>query len=82
MTEKFILCIFHHNRLLDRDQVGDEETTLDDEDENGFLKAFKVDYQIICIYIFVLLMFIHFGFGLLMCRCYLPGTHHFIARNI
>ncbi|XP_073223963.1 CHD3-type chromatin-remodeling factor PICKLE isoform X2 [Cicer arietinum] len=29
------------DRLLDRDQVGDEEATLD-EDENGFLKAFKV----------------------------------------
>jgi hypothetical protein len=34
--------IFLHNRLLDRDQVVDEETTLDDEDEDGFLKAFKV----------------------------------------
>lgn len=30
------------DRLLDRDQVVDEETTLDDEDEDGFLKAFKV----------------------------------------
>ncbi|KAL2346668.1 hypothetical protein Fmac_000668 [Flemingia macrophylla] len=30
------------DRLLDRDQVGDEEATLDDEDEDGFLKAFKV----------------------------------------
>ncbi|XP_061365248.1 CHD3-type chromatin-remodeling factor PICKLE isoform X2 [Gastrolobium bilobum] len=30
------------DRLLDRDQVGVEEATLDDEDENGFLKAFKV----------------------------------------
>ncbi|KAK2398961.1 protein CHROMATIN REMODELING [Trifolium repens] len=30
------------DRLLDRDQVGDEEATLDDEDENGLLKAFKV----------------------------------------
>ncbi|GAU17725.1 hypothetical protein TSUD_07870 [Trifolium subterraneum] len=29
------------DRLLDRDQVGDEEATLDDENENGFLKAFK-----------------------------------------
>ncbi|XP_047157563.1 CHD3-type chromatin-remodeling factor PICKLE isoform X1 [Vigna umbellata] len=30
------------DRLLDRDQVGDEEATLDDEEEDGFLKAFKV----------------------------------------
>ncbi|XP_027333357.1 CHD3-type chromatin-remodeling factor PICKLE [Abrus precatorius] len=30
------------DRLLDRDQVGDEDATLDDEDEDGFLKAFKV----------------------------------------
>jgi len=30
------------NRLLDREQVGDEETSLDDEEEDGFLKAFKV----------------------------------------
>ncbi|RDY08117.1 CHD3-type chromatin-remodeling factor PICKLE, partial [Mucuna pruriens] len=30
------------DRLLDRDQVGDEEAALDGEDEDGFLKAFKV----------------------------------------
>ncbi|CAL0327180.1 unnamed protein product [Lupinus luteus] len=30
------------DRLLDRDQVGNEEATLEDEDEDGFLKAFKV----------------------------------------
>ncbi|KAK8465456.1 hypothetical protein PHAVU_009G088700 [Phaseolus vulgaris] len=30
------------DRLLDRDQVGHEEATLDDEEEDGFLKAFKV----------------------------------------
>ncbi|KAJ8751693.1 hypothetical protein K2173_025859 [Erythroxylum novogranatense] len=30
------------DRLLDREQVGDEETLLDDEEEDGFLKAFKV----------------------------------------
>ncbi|KAI7995163.1 CHD3-type chromatin-remodeling factor PICKLE [Camellia lanceoleosa] len=30
------------DRLLNRDQVGEEEVTLDDEEENGFLKAFKV----------------------------------------
>ncbi|KAK9280656.1 hypothetical protein L1049_014353 [Liquidambar formosana] len=30
------------DRLLDREHVGDEEATLDDEEENGFLKAFKV----------------------------------------
>lgn len=30
------------DRLLDREQVGDEEATLDDEEEDGFLKAFKV----------------------------------------
>ncbi|XP_042503732.1 CHD3-type chromatin-remodeling factor PICKLE [Macadamia integrifolia] len=30
------------DRLLDRDQVGAEETTMDDEEEDGFLKAFKV----------------------------------------
>ncbi|KAK1369927.1 CHD3-type chromatin-remodeling factor PICKLE [Heracleum sosnowskyi] len=30
------------DRLLDRDQVVDEEATLDEEEEDGFLKAFKV----------------------------------------
>lgn len=29
-------------RLLDREQAVDEEATVDDEEENGFLKAFKV----------------------------------------
>jgi hypothetical protein len=43
VLEDFIPHIFLYNRLLDRDQVVDEEATLDDEDEDGFLKAFKVD---------------------------------------
>ncbi|KAG5225209.1 CHD3-type chromatin-remodeling factor PICKLE [Salix suchowensis] len=30
------------HQLLDREQIGDEETSLDDEEEDGFLKAFKV----------------------------------------
>ncbi|KAK1550249.1 hypothetical protein Q3G72_016142 [Acer saccharum] len=30
------------DRLLDRDQVRNEEASLDDEEEDGFLKAFKV----------------------------------------
>ncbi|KAK4415413.1 CHD3-type chromatin-remodeling factor PICKLE [Sesamum alatum] len=30
------------DRLLDREQVGDEEAAVDDEEEDGFLKAFKV----------------------------------------
>ncbi|KAL3656097.1 hypothetical protein CASFOL_000493 [Castilleja foliolosa] len=30
------------DRLLNRDQVGDEEASLDDEEDDGFLKAFKV----------------------------------------
>ncbi|XVF35658.1 hypothetical protein REPUB_Repub18cG0165100 [Reevesia pubescens] len=30
------------DRLLDREQVGDEEAPVDDEEEDGFLKAFKV----------------------------------------
>ncbi|CAI0444180.1 unnamed protein product [Linum tenue] len=30
------------NRLLDREHIGEEEATLDDEEEDGFLKAFKV----------------------------------------
>ncbi|XP_050216353.1 CHD3-type chromatin-remodeling factor PICKLE [Mercurialis annua] len=30
------------DRLLDREQVGNEETSVDDEEEDGFLKAFKV----------------------------------------
>ncbi|KAJ8421601.1 hypothetical protein Cgig2_025730 [Carnegiea gigantea] len=30
------------DRLLDRERAGDEETMLDDEVDNGFLKAFKV----------------------------------------
>lgn len=29
-------------RLLDREQVGDEEANLDEPEEDGFLKAFKV----------------------------------------
>ncbi|GAB2275370.1 hypothetical protein Dimus_010129 [Dionaea muscipula] len=29
-------------RLLDREHVGDEEATLDEEEDDGFLKAFKV----------------------------------------
>ncbi|KAE8654547.1 CHD3-type chromatin-remodeling factor PICKLE [Hibiscus syriacus] len=29
------------DRLLDREQVGDEEASVDDEEEDGFLKAFK-----------------------------------------
>lgn len=33
---------FFFYRLLDREQVGDEEATLDDDEEDGFLKAFKV----------------------------------------
>ncbi|GAB4854668.1 hypothetical protein Ancab_023251 [Ancistrocladus abbreviatus] len=30
------------DRLLDREHVGDEEATLDEEEDDGFLKAFKV----------------------------------------
>ncbi|PIA60914.1 hypothetical protein AQUCO_00300438v1 [Aquilegia coerulea] len=30
------------DRLLDREQIGNEEATVDDEEEDGFLKAFKV----------------------------------------
>ncbi|KAK8660697.1 hypothetical protein V6N13_051612 [Hibiscus sabdariffa] len=30
------------DRLLDREQVGNEEASVDDEEEDGFLKAFKV----------------------------------------
>ncbi|KAF5461360.1 hypothetical protein F2P56_017465 [Juglans regia] len=30
------------DRLLDREHAGDEDATLDDEEEDGFLKAFKV----------------------------------------
>ncbi|XP_077222222.1 chromatin remodeling factor CHD3 (PICKLE) isoform X2 [Tasmannia lanceolata] len=30
------------DRLLDREQVGNEEASIDDEEEDGFLKAFKV----------------------------------------
>jgi len=44
---KLFLVYFLNNRLLDRDQVGHEEATLDDEEEDGFLKAFKVDCVII-----------------------------------
>lgn len=42
-----ILLLYFFHRLLDRDQVGDEEASLDDEDEDGFLKAFKVLSSII-----------------------------------
>lgn len=44
--KKFVCNIFC-NRLLDREQAGDEEATLDDEEEDGFLKAFKVIANII-----------------------------------
>lgn len=30
-------------RILDRELIGDEETSLDEEEEDGFLKAFKVN---------------------------------------
>ncbi|GMG98953.1 hypothetical protein Nepgr_000793 [Nepenthes gracilis] len=30
------------DRLLDREHIGDEEATLDEEEDDGFLKAFKV----------------------------------------
>ncbi|KAI8009034.1 CHD3-type chromatin-remodeling factor CHR7 [Camellia lanceoleosa] len=30
------------DRLLNRDQLGDEDATMDDEENDGFLKAFKV----------------------------------------
>lgn len=33
---------FFVDRLLDREQAGDDEALLEDEDEDGFLKAFKV----------------------------------------
>lgn len=36
-----IFCLIF-NRLLDREQAGDEESTMDDEEEDEFLKAFKV----------------------------------------
>lgn len=56
MLEKFIPLIFLHNRLLDRDQVGNEEATVEDEDEDGFLKAFKVDLLYNRAYIFFVLL--------------------------
>lgn len=31
-----------YDRLLDREQVGGEETTVEDDEDDGFLKAFKV----------------------------------------
>lgn len=36
--------------MLDREQVGDEEAILDDEDDDGFLKAFKVYFIISIMY--------------------------------
>lgn len=38
----FVAFFFSFNRLLDREQVRDEEATVDDDEEDGFLKAFKV----------------------------------------
>lgn len=38
----FIFFHFLFCRLLDRDIVDAEEVAVDDEEENGFLKAFKV----------------------------------------
>lgn len=43
MLDNFLSHTFLYNRLLNRDQIGDEEATLDETDEDGFLKAFKVD---------------------------------------
>lgn len=34
-------------RLLDRDQIRDEEATMDDEEDDEFLKAFKVLFTLI-----------------------------------
>lgn len=47
MLDNFLSRMFLYNRLLNRDQVGDEEATLDEADEDGFLKAFKVDAYMI-----------------------------------
>lgn len=48
--------------MLDRDQVGDEEATLDDEEEDGFLKAFKVDCHYLShTFLFSICLF-NFGF--------------------
>ena len=41
-TFLFMLLVFFVDRLLDRDQAGDDDALLEDEDEDGFLKAFKV----------------------------------------
>jgi len=41
-SQNYCLLCFFVGRLLDRDQAGDDEALLDDEDEDGFLKAFKV----------------------------------------
>lgn len=38
-------------RLLNRDQVTNEEATVDDEEDDGFLKAFKVYYSPLCFFV-------------------------------
>lgn len=42
MYLRISFVVFSSLRLLDREQVGGEEALLDDEDDDGFLKAFKV----------------------------------------
>lgn len=83
----FISCIFFYNRLLDRDQVGDEEATLDDEDEDGFLKAFKVDCVII-LHIFCSKCLFNFDLFTLVCSelrdalDFSTVIYHFIETNV
>lgn len=42
MCPTYASC-FSVDRLLDREQAGDDDALLEDEDEDGFLKAFKVN---------------------------------------
>lgn len=55
-------------RLLDRDQVENEEAAVDDEEDDGFLKAFKVDLFLNCFLILCWMFLKHLEFLIIFLR--------------
>lgn len=56
--------MFSLDRLLDRDQIENEEASLDDEEDDSFLKAFKVLFSVI---VFFFLFSVPFSVLLIHC---------------
>lgn len=56
--------MFSLDRLLDRDQIENEEASLDDEEDDSFLKAFKVLCSVI---VFFFLFSVSFSVLLIHC---------------